>query len=102
MPTGGPRLALSVTGAVFMNNKWNPNIQFTCRAINLGNRSRNGSRGGGVKDTLLMQCQDTWNSEAGGYTWIEGKEKSIEVKKLPMYSLCFRGKGMIPVRVNRN
>ena len=47
MPTCGPRLALSVTGAVFVNNKWTPNVQFTCRAINLGNRNTDGSHGVG-------------------------------------------------------
>ena len=64
----GPRVALSVTGAVFLNNKWSPDMEFLCRATQLGDKKGNGSHGGGLNENMNTPCQEIWDTEVGGYT----------------------------------
>ena len=69
----GPRAALSVTGSVFLNDKWSDNAEFLCRAAQLWDPQANGTHEMGLNDSMASSCQDIWDTEAAGYTWLEGR-----------------------------
>lgn len=58
----GVSVAVSVSGAVFFNNKWSLNIKFLCWAIQLRDKMRNESRGRGFNERMASPCQEIWDT----------------------------------------